>query len=169
MSSKLTSEAVDAVQMAQSHLDSIKTARIQADIEAQTSMFTRWTKEQETELATQVKNVLIDLKKKSIMERLDQLERQEEILTYFDRRDEIERAYDGKGFPDENPADIPIEPDESKFALKAERHFKPWPKYMNRPKADPVEVRKREENMESLKRIYFHNSKAQTDVSSNKS
>lgn len=160
----MSSESIDAIQLAQAHLDSIKGAQIQKDIETQTSMFARWTKEQETELAAQIKNVLIEIKKKNILEQLDELEKQEERLTYFDRRDEIERAYDGKGFPEENPADIPIEPDESKFAQRAERHFKPWPKYMNRPKPDPAVVRSKEENLESLRRIYLHEtSKSQPD------
>lgn len=148
--------SLDVVKQAQSHLDALKAEQTKSDIASQTSLFSRWTSEQESELKAQIKNVEIDLKKKSILERLDELERQEERLTFFDRQEEIVRSYDRKGFPEENPADIPVEPDESAFALRAERHFKPWPKYKNRPKPDLYKERDRAASLESLRTIYLN-------------
>lgn len=158
LSAQLTDSSVDVLQKTQSHLDSLKVDQIKTDIANQTSLFSRWTSEQENELKTQIKNIEIELKKKNILERLDDLERQEERLTFFDRQEEIVRSYDRKGFPEENPADIPIEPDESAFALRAERHFKPWPKYKNRPKPDLRKERDRESSLESLRTIYLNKS-----------
>lgn len=134
------------------------------DINAQVSLFQKWTNEQQSELDAQIKCVQIDLKKKSILKRLDDLEYQEELLTFFEKKDEIVETYADKGFPEENPVDIPIEPDESQFAYRAERHFKPWPKYMNRPKPDPYEEKVKKDNLDSLTSIYLHNAKAQTMV-----
>ena len=70
-------------------------------------------------------------------------------------------AYTEKGFSDENPADIPIEPEESLFKQKFEKHFKPWPKYANRPASSLTISDERNDLLESLKKIYIKNSKAQ--------
>jgi hypothetical protein len=143
-------------------LDTVKKSQIDKDIASQVELFSKWQKEQQADLNEQIRNFAIELKKESVLDRLARLERQEEILTFFDNQQRIKDTYHGKGFPDENPADIPIEPDQTSYKIKSERHFKPWPKYMNRP-VIPERIRKQEEyKLDSLRKIYFNNSKAQT-------
>ena len=121
-------------------------------------MFIKWNKEQETELNEQIKNFEIEQKKKNILAKLEDLEKKEEMITFFEKRQEIIDAYYGKGFPTEYPSDIPIEPEESSFKAKYERHFKPWPKYMNRPKSSYTISKSRSNKLESLRKIYLNDS-----------
>lgn len=118
-------------------------------------MFLKWKKEQETELHEQIKSFEIEQKKQSILKKLQELEKQEEMITFFEKRQEIIDTYYGKGFPTEYPSDIPIEPEESAFKAKYERHFKPWPKYMNRPKSSYTISNSRSTKLESLNKIYL--------------
>ncbi len=143
-------------------MDTVKKTQIEKDVASQVELFSRWQNEQQADLDEQIRNFAIELKKESILDRLARLEKQEEILTFFDKQQQIKDAYHGKGFPDENPADIPIEPEQTTYKIKSERHFKPWPKYMNRP-VEPMRKKLDEEyKLDSLRKIYFNNSKAQT-------
>lgn len=133
-----------------------------SQMENQISLFEKWSKEQETELDQQTKNIQKDAKRENLLERIDELEKQQEILTYFDKKQQILNSYTEKGgFLEENPADIPIEPDQTQFNEKSERHFKPWPKYANRPPESQAVSEERREVLESLKRIYLNNARAQ--------
>jgi hypothetical protein len=110
------------------------------------------------EIKQQVKNFLIEEKKKKIFERLEKLERQEEILNFFDHRDKIRMYAFNKGFPRENPTNIPIQPEESEFKILAERHFKTW-----KNKNKPAHLLKKSNTQalmeESLSKIYLNNKK----------
>ena len=133
-------------------------------MEAQKSLFSKWIDEQNKDLDEQIRKFAIEQKKADILNRLNQLERQEEILTYFDRKQEIENSYISKGFPLEFPSLIPIEKEEEEFKKKFEKHFKPYPKYMNR---DPLTQRvsdSKKYQLESLRKIYLNNKKAQTTI-----
>lgn len=151
----------DAVKDVESYLEDLKKTKIDADITAQGDLLVKWSKEQENELNQQIKNFTIELKKESIMQRLADLERQEETLTFFDKQQQIIDSYYGKGFLEEDPSEIPIEPDESVFKAKYERHFKPWPKYMNRPESSLRVSENKQAELESLTKIYLNNQDAQ--------
>ena len=160
----LKKEINDAIAEIESYLDKVYKTQSSLDIEQQNKLFTKWNQEQEKELNDQIKNFLVDQKKKSVLQRLDDLEKQEEMLTFFDKRQEIIDAYYGKGFTTEYPADIPIEPQESMFKAKYERHFKPWPKYMNRPKSSYEISKTKASKLESLKKIYLSGKEQQNEV-----
>lgn len=128
------------------------------DIKEQRELFEKWSNEQDVEIKQQVKNFLIEEKKKKIFERLEKLERQEEILNFFDHRDKIRMYAFNKGFPRENPTNIPIEPEESEYKILAERHFKTW-KNKNKP-AHLLKKSNTQALMEdSLSKIYLNNKK----------
>lgn len=146
------------IQKVEDSLKKISEHQTKIDIQRQNELFVKWNQEQENELDQQIKNFTIEQKKKSILKRLDDLEKQEEMITFFEKRQEIIDAYYGKGFPTEYPSDIPIEPEESLFKVKYERHFKPWPKYMNRPKSSYGISKSRAIKLESLKKIYLTDS-----------
>jgi len=132
------------------------------DIKAQKDLFSKWIDEQNKDLNDQIRKFTIEQKKADILNRLNQLERQEEILTFFDKQQAIANLYYAKGFPIEYPSLIPIEQEEAEFKKRFERHFKPYPKYMNR---DPLTLRisdAKQYQLESLKKIYLNNKKAQT-------
>jgi hypothetical protein len=143
-------------------LESVKQTHVDLDIKGQTNLFKKWTNEQEADLNQQIRNFAINEKKKEILSILDELEKREELLTFFDKRQEIIDHYYGRGFATECPSNIPVEPDETKFKIKAERHFKPWPKYMNRPESSYKTSNRMEYKLESLRKIYLNNSKAIT-------
>jgi hypothetical protein len=131
-------------------------------IKLQEKFFYAWEIEQEIELKNQIKNFQIDAKKTQLLKRIDELEKQEEIFTFFDKQQKIINIYNEKGFPNENPADLPIEPEQSEFDVKFEKHFKPWPKYANRPEWSLKISEEKKEILESLNKIYLRNAKAQT-------
>ncbi len=139
------------IQELDKHLDEIKKTQIDKDISAQTNLLQKWGINQKRDLDKQIQKFTVQVKKEEILKRLDNLERQEEILTFFDKRDKIINKYYGKGFPSELPIHIPIEPEESQYKVRFERHFKPWPKYMNRPSEKLT--RNQEYELESLKKI----------------
>lgn len=138
------------------------------DIEEQNELFEEWEVMQKVELKNQIKNFNIELKKSSILKRLNDLERQEEMLTYFDKKQEIVNAYHNQGFAHEDPAFIPIEPEESQFNQKFERHFKPYQKYANRPAHTLQLSNNRKDAIQSLRKIYFDNRQAQTQNTNEK-
>lgn len=109
-------------------VENLITKYIDIDIKAQKELFQKWSNEQKEELKKQIKNFLIEEKKKSILQRLESLERQEEILTFFDNKDKIKITYYNKGFPRENPTDIPLPDEQKEFDALFERHFKNWKK-----------------------------------------
>jgi hypothetical protein len=147
------------------YLESVKKAQIPADIKSQTNLYSKWQAEQQHELNEQIRNVMIEVKRESILKRLNDLELQEELLTFFDKRQEIVNTYDNKGFPDENPSEIPIEPEESQFKVRFERHFKPWPKYANRP-AHTLKLSEEEEyKLDSLRKVYLDQEKTTSQTS----
>lgn len=131
-------------------------------IKLQEKFFLQWEIEQEMELKNQIKNFQIDAKKTQLLKRIDELEKQEEIFTFFDKQQKIINTYNEKGFPNENPADLPVEPEQSEFDVKFEKHFKPWPKYANRPEWSLKISEEKKEILESLNKIYLRNAKAQT-------
>ncbi|RNA30396.1 28S ribosomal mitochondrial-like [Brachionus plicatilis] len=159
-SEKFVSKAnIDSIiQKIENYVNQIGESQTKIDIENQNNLFLKWNKEQESELNEQIRSFAMEQKKQSILQRLENLEKQEEMITFFEKRQEIIDAYYGKGFPTEYPSDIPIEPEESIFKAKYERHFKPWPKYMNRPKSSYGISKSRASKLESLKKIYFANS-----------
>jgi len=141
------------------YLESVKKTQIPKDIKSQTDLYSKWQTEQQSDLNEQIRNVMIEVKKESILKRLNDLELQEELLTFFDKQQEIVNTYDNKGFPNENPSEMPIEPEESQFKLRFERHFKPWPKYANRP-AHTLKLSEEEEyKLDSLRKIYLDQEK----------
>lgn len=123
------------------------------DMKEQKALIKKWSNEQETELQQQVQNFLINEKRKMIIDRLNKLERQEEILTFFDNRDKIRMFSFNKGFPRENPTDIPIEPMESEYSKLAEKHFKTW-RRKNKPARLLVKTKTAKLMEESLAQIY---------------
>ena len=146
-----------------SYLGKIKANLTEVDIKSQQDLISKWQTEQERELNEQIRNFTIEMKKKNILEQLNDLEKQEEMLTYFDRSQEIADFYYNKGFDIESPSKIPVEPDESIFKAKAERHFKPWPKYANKPRWYGRISHSKQSLNESLKKIYLtpHNQQNQ--------
>jgi hypothetical protein len=158
----ISSKSLDILASVESQLDVVKNTQIDKDIADQTALFAKWQQEQKTDLDQQIHNFAVELKKESILDRLRRLEQQEEILTFFDFEQKIKDAYYNKGFPDENPADIPIEPEQTQFKVREERHFKPWPKYMNRPVVDKFTQTTQNYKLDSLRKIYFDNQKALT-------
>lgn len=132
------------------------------DVKDQEALFTKWQDDQKAELQEQIKNFNIELKKSSILQRLDELEKQEEVLTYFDHKSEIVNLYHNQGFAQEDPSLIPIEPEETQFKIKFERHFKPYQKYAKRPEHTLRMSNNQRDALESLRKIYFDNSQAQT-------
>ena len=138
-------------------VNAVHAAQLPQDTKAQCALFAKWQAEQAQELSTEVRNFAVELKKREMFEQLEQLEKQEELLTFFDNQNKIVDLYFGRGFPDEHPSRIPVEPDESEFKKRAERHFKLWPKYANKPesyfKKSPVEIYLNE----SLKKVYLSN------------
>jgi hypothetical protein len=137
------------------YLAKTKSLQTDIDIKSQQDLISKWQKEQEKELNEQIRNFTIESKKKNILQQLSDLEKQEEVLTFFDRSQEIADFYYNKGFTIESPSKIPIEPDEAIFAAKAERHFKPWPKYANKPKWYGRISHNKQLLNESLKKIYL--------------
>ena len=146
----------------ESFLNKITQLETERDVAEQQSLFTKWSQQQEKDLKEQIKNFRIDAKKESLLKQLDDLERQEEILTFFDKKEIIQNAYNSGGFSDEHPSEIPIEPDQEQFDAKFERHFKPWQKYANRPAHTLRISEEKQDALESLRKIYFNNRKAQT-------
>ena len=112
------------------------------------------------EYKRQLHNHLVDETRQRILKRLDSLERAEEELTYFDKENEITNTYYLRGFPEESPKDIPIEPEQTEFKEKYEHHFKPWPKHMNRTLESMVPTEEQEYATESLNKIYLSNTNA---------
>lgn len=149
----------EVIKELETYLEKVKTNQIEIDIKSQEDLFDKWQVDQKNELNEQIKNFVIELKKKSIMQQLNELERQEELLTYFEKRDKIFNLHNNKGFPVESPEQIPIEPDETHFKIKAERHFKPWPKYANKPESYYKISEEEQDNLDSLKKIYLTNKK----------
>lgn len=151
---------IEVLKELESKLGNLKSQQIDSDIKQQTSLYSKWANEQEIELKKQLKNFEIELKKNEMFELLKEIERKEEIFSYFRHKNVIESHYFNKGFTDENPCDIPIQepfkPNESIFKMKFERHFKPWPKYMNRPKESPELTKYTKENEESLSKVYLN-------------
>ncbi len=149
-----------------SYLTKTKASQTDIDIKSQQDLISKWQQEQEKELNEQIRNFTIELKKKNILQQLNDLEKQEEMLTYFDRSQEIADFYYNKGFMVESPSKIPIEPDETIFKAKAERHFKPWPKYANKPKWYGKVSHSKQSLNESLKKIYLtsHNQNQNTNT-----
>ncbi len=123
------------------------------DIKDQQELFKKWSNEQETNLKDQIKNFLIEEKKKSILQRLNYLESQEEILTFFDNKDRIKISYFNRGFPKENPSDIPLKTEEGQFAQIFDRHFKPY-KNKNKPARLTTKSNTRLIMEESLNKLY---------------
>ena len=156
------SKDVNILKEVEQCLENIKKTQVDADIKAQKNLFIKWADEQQKDLDDQIKKFTIEEKKKEILTRLDQLERQEEILTFFDKQQDIANHYQGKGFPVEDPSKMPIEPDEANFKLRFERHFKPYPKYINRTEASLRVSKEKSDQMESLRKIYMNNRNAQT-------
>ena len=143
-------------------LENVKKYQIPLDIKAQKDLFSKWVDQQKIDLDEQIQKFTVEQKKADILNRLNQLERQEEVLTFFDKKQEIINFYYSKGFPVEDPSLIPIEKEEEEFKYRFERHFKPYPKYMNR---DPLTLRvsdAKQYQLESLRKIYLNNKKAQT-------
>lgn len=158
----IQSSLEDLVKQVESHLEKVKKTQIDLDIKSQSGLYEKWTQEQSKDLNEQLRNFEVEVKKEKILKQLEELEKKEERLMFFEKRGDIIDHYYGKGFPTEDPSNLPVEPEESEFKVRYERHFKPWPKYMNRP-VIPEEVKQREEyNLESLRKIYLQNSKAQT-------
>ena len=133
------------------------------DAQEQFLMFGRWETEQTAEVEEQARRFALELSKASIVRRVEELERQEELLTYFERRQQISNAYHNQGFGDEDPALIPVQPDETTFRNKFDRHFKPYQKYANRPPPDVAAERNRQDVLDSLRKIYLDNRQAQTN------
>lgn len=138
-------------------MENVKKSQIPLDINSQTELYKKWQTEYENDYKEQERNLRIEEKKESIRRRLETLEKEEEILTFFDNRQKIINSYYGKGFLPERASQIPIEPEESKFAAKAERHFKPWPKFMNRPETSLRVSKMKQYKLESMKKIYLKN------------
>ena len=130
------------------------------DIKEQKELFEKWSQEQEFELKQQVHNFLVDERKKRILERLEKLERQEEILKFFDDRYLIRLYGFNRGFPKENPTNIPIEPEESQYKILFEKHFKTW-RHKNKPARLLTKSYSQKLMEESLSTIYLnHRNKA---------
>lgn len=136
------------------------------DANEQKDLIAKWEKDQETDLKEHIQKFNIELKKSNILNRLNELEKQEEILTFFDKKQEIVNTYFSQGFLNEDPSFIPIEPEESQFKSKFERHFKPYQKYANRPEHTLRVSNNRKDVQESLNKIYFNNRQAQTNYDS---
>ncbi len=152
----------DVLKELEAFLKSTAEAQEAKDIEEQGSLFSKWEGDQKIELQEQIKKFNVELKKSSILKRLGELEQQEEVLTYFDHRSEIVNLYHDQGFAKEDPSLIPIEPEETQFKIKFERHFKPYQKYAKRPEHTLRMSNNQKDTLESLKKIYFDNSQAQT-------
>ena len=156
----------DILKEIEAQMETVKKSQIDKDIDFQTSLFVEWEASHKADLNEQIQNFAVETRKEKILQQLNELERQEEMLTFFDNRQAITDSYHGKGFPIEDPAEIPLDAEEAKFKSKSERHFKPWPKYMNRP---PETLRVSERTLykrDSLRKIYLSNSKAQTTAES---
>ena len=147
-------------------LKKIVEENIAKDIGEQKNLLAKWEKDQENDLKEHIRKFNIELKKSNILNRLNELEKQEEILTFFDKKQEIVNTYFTKGFLNEDPSFIPIEPEESQYKSKFERHFKPYQKYANRPEHTIRVSNNRKDVQESLNRIYFNNRQAQTNYES---
>ena len=128
-------------------------SRTQSDIEQQHKLFEKWQLDQDNDLKKQIKNFKVELRKKEIAFRLAGLERQEEILTYFDKEQQVKNVFNNRGgFGTEYPSEIPVEPEESNFQVKFERHFKPFQKHANRPPPDNRAEANRRDVLDSLKK-----------------
>ena len=132
LNSLTANEDVDVDKELRNILDKVIKEKLEEDINMQNNLIEKWSNEQEIELKNQIKKFLVDEKKKSILERLNYLERQEEVFTFFENKDKIRMQYFNKGFPKENPTDIPIEPEESQFSNLFDKHFKHYKK-KNKP------------------------------------
>ncbi len=153
----------DIVQPLQELVQSLVASQAERDAESQKFKMAQWEKNQAIEVEEQTRRFAVELKKSSIERRLSELERQEELLTYFDRKQQISNAYHNRGFGDEDPELIPVQPEEATFANKFERHFKPHQKYANRAPPDLKIERDKQDVIDSLRKIYFDNKQAQTN------
>ena len=161
-SKQIVTKEVDIQAEVADLVEKVKNTQIALDVEAQKKLFAKWVTEQQSDLDCQIRNFVIEQKKTDILNRLNQLERQEELLTFFDKKQTIINHYYSKGFPVEYPSMIPLEDEEAEFKKRFERHFKPYPKYMNR---DPLSLKisnAKQYQIDSLKKIYLNNKKAQT-------
>ena len=59
------------------------------DIQVQEDLFVQWRKDRENSVAEQMENFKISQRKRAIGERLLELQRKEEWLSYFDEQDRI--------------------------------------------------------------------------------
>ena len=143
-------------------LDQVKNKYEENDIKDHENLIDKWLHENQKEFDEQVKKFKMEVTKARIFQKLDDLEKQEEILTFFDNQSRISKLYNHKAFASENLQDIPIEPEETQFKVRAEKHFKRWPKYANRPTISLRETREKKEIHDSLSKIYLDNQNAQT-------
>lgn len=157
---QIETKNINIIEELDKYLEETKKKQINLDIESQTKLLEDWSKNHKIDLEEQIHIFTMQFKKEEIMKRLDNLERQEEVLTFFDRRDKIINKYYGKGFPNEIPSRIPIEADEAAYKVRFDRHFKTWPKYKNRPIERMTKTKEYE--LASLKQIYLNNQKVQT-------
>ena len=153
-----------AVKDLDAYIEKVAKATNDVDAKSQMALVKKWTTQMESDFREQTRNNLIEAKKKLLLDKLDEYEKREEIMTYFDREQEILNMYYLKGFPEEPLDKIPIEPDQTDFNLKYERNFKPWPKYMNRPPSSLKPSEEEEYAIESLRKIYLNNQRAQTSL-----
>ncbi len=153
-------ELATAVADLDAALKAAYSSQLDNDVRDQRALFTKWRDEQQREFEAQVRHFSVELKKHEMLEQLAELERQEAVLTYFDKREQITDLYYGRGFPDEHPSQIPVEPEESEFKQRSERHFKLWPKYANKPASYYTRSREEVYVAESLKKTYLTDNKS---------
>jgi hypothetical protein len=142
----------------ESYFNKINQALIEKDTKAQAELYTKWQAEQEKQFKEDKRNEEIKTKRTELLKRLDELEKREERLTFFEKSDDIVNSYYDK-FPYESPANIPIEPDETQLKQMYERHFKPWPKYANRPASSYELSQEKKYEIESLAKTYLRKNK----------
>ncbi len=150
----VVNEKVNLLAELEKLLGTIESTQIPKDIGDQKSLFEKWSNEQAEELAKQIKSYKILEKREEILQRIDELEREEERLTFFDNLFRIKSAYFNKGFAVESPSKIPIEPAETEFAALYKRHFKhgKHKRDFNKP---VIPSRSKIYQRESLKKIYL--------------
>lgn len=146
-------DAIDVEKALEKLVLDVQNKNLKKDIDQQGKLFQTWLQEQENEMKQQERNFYIEAKKKEFLTRLDELERKEEILTYFENKDRIVTAYYNQGFPREFPSHIPLEKEEKEFEEAFERHHKRWrhrqkPEYLTK-----ISNNKKNLN-ESLTKIY---------------
>jgi small subunit ribosomal protein S27 len=154
---KIDKTNINFTELVEEQLKKVSNKQTGLDSTAQTKLFKDWLVEQKELFNQQNHFYKVEAKLKEIAKVLDKLEEQEDVLTFFDRRFKIVKTYNRKGFAQEFLGQIPIEKDEAEYKEMYETHFKPWPKFMNRPE-HTLKVRPSTKYMrDSLHKLYHEN------------